>query len=113
MDTNYFKAPESISVRNQELQIRRNLTVERIALSEISKIFLKKRKTGLFTSVFNMASLLLDNLYDLHVCTIDNREITVRISAKDRPYLREVISSIRRSRKQGRDTVSGTTSYAG
>ena len=44
METFYFKAPSTIALQDKELQISRNHQVQRIALSDVKKIFLKKRK---------------------------------------------------------------------
>jgi len=112
METFYFKAPSTIALQDKELQISRNHQVQRIALSDVKKIFLKKRKKSFLTSVLSIGSLLLENLYDLHIRTMNNREIAIRIRPEERPFLLEVISSIRRSRRSARDQNYDVTTFA-
>ncbi len=102
MITNYTTSDNpTFTVHDKELRICRNKKIYNVSINDVTNIFLKKRKRGLMSAFLDLGLFIVENIYDLHINTKDNREIKIKIKSSEKQYFLELISYIRKLRKNG------------
>ena len=93
------------TLKDKELRICRNKKIYNISINDVTNIFLKKRKRGMMSAFVDFGLFIVENIYDLHINTKDNREIKIKIKSSEKQNFLELISYVRRLRKSNQSNT--------
>ncbi len=92
-------------LKDKELRICRNKKIYNVSINDVTNIFLKKRKRGIMSAFLDLGLFIVENIYDLHINTKDNREIKIKIKSSEKQNFLELISYVRKLRKNQNQAV--------
>ena len=100
-----------VTLHRKEIKICSKKGNYKIAIAEIKKIYLKKKKPGVLYAIMSLATFI-DNIYYLHIKTRDNQEIKIKLKDYERQYFIELISSLRKLKKNTQSEMSASADLA-